>query len=183
MSVQYCLHIFDSKEHPLTMEDLYIESKMLFWPPEQKMFEEYYKIPDLLLDDELVARARAQIEINEIEFGKIETDYLKRWLTEDGKYPGTEWWHDSLDRKWEPWRLAYHRIADTPNFDFGDDYTPSALAVVKLTGFGLIVLDDEMVKAILDIAGDSVDYDSGECVTAPEFLNKYRGHQAFMIAH
>lgn len=184
MSVQYCLHIFDSNESPLTMEDLYIESKMIFWPPEREMFEEYYSIPSLMENEELVARGRAQIAANEIEFKKIEEAYLKRWLTPEGKLPGTEWWRDGItDRPWHAWEVAWHRVSDTPNFDFGDDYYKPALDIMKLLGVGLFVLDDETINAILAIDGNSSNYNNDEPITVVDFLNKYRGHQAFMIAH
>lgn len=184
MSVQYCLHIFDSEEAPLTMEDLYIESKMIFWPPERQMFDEYYSVKDIMENEELIARGKAQIAANEVEFNKLQQEYLERWLTPEGKYPGTEW-RDELtnNRPWKAWELSWYRVAGTPNFDFGDDYWKPAMDLKSFLGFGLITLDEEMISAILSIVGDTSDWNGGEEVKASDFLNKYLGHQAFMTAH
>lgn len=186
MSVQYCLHIFDSDEAPLTMEDLYIDSKMIFWPPEREMFEEYYSIPDLMDNEELVARGRALVAANEIEFNRLQEEYLRRWLTPDGKYPGTEWRDMLTDgRPWKAWELSWYRVSGTPNFDFGDDYWKPAVTLMGFLGPGLITLDDEAINSILSIVGDPSNWDNDKDkeIKASAFLDKYRGHKAFMIAH
>lgn len=194
MGVDYVIHIFDSPEYPLEMDDLLVSRHLHFFAEYREVLNRY-TTKELANDLAKLEDARADFDKLEEKSKQAEQDYLKRWLTPDGKYLPDPWYEDMFVKMqgkpyvWDAWSLAYHRICATPQFNFGSDdggYKSEAVVLIEAAfSHDLTLIDDNLIAAFESTGStlDVEDWQQDSPLSLRDFLIRHKSQHGFVITH